>query len=333
VPKGPSLKEIQEAEARTAAQREEVAAAARRAQLLAEQERLSQAQAQVVPGLPSSANWASAGSPATPSAAASPWNTKSQPVPTTTATKKTLAQIQKEEEARKQRLASAAAAAAQTATPSPPASVAKRYADLASKVPAPAASATVAPTASGAWTTVGAGGKAKAPPAAPLGPRSTSGTVPIAPTVAKPRPVVATRTTVGSVPQSNPNRAVEEFTKWAKLALGKGLNSNINVDDFVQQLLFLPAEAEIISDSVYANSQTLDGRRFADEFIRRRKLADKGVVDPVSPSAFAEQKSGGGWSEVAKKGSAASTAVTQQREEEASSAAFKVVAPRKKGKR
>ncbi|KAF3388936.1 GYF domain-containing protein mpd2 [Penicillium rolfsii] len=333
VPKGPSLKEIQEAEARTAAQREEIAAAARRAQLLAEQERLSQAQAQAVPGLPSSANWASAGSPATPSTAGSPWNSKSQPVQTNAATKKTLAQIQKEEEARKQRLASAAAAAAQTATPSPPASVTKRYADLASKAPAPVAAATVAPTASGAWTTVGAGGKAKVPPAAPLGPRSSSGTVPIAPAAAKPRPVIATRTSVGSVPQSNPNRAVEEFTKWAKLALGKGLNSNINVDDFVQQLLFLPAEAEIISDSVYANSQTLDGRRFAEEFIRRRKLADKGVVDPVSPSAFAEQKNGGGWSEVAKKGSAASTAATQQREEEASNAAFKVVAPRKKGKR
>ncbi|KAJ5168492.1 uncharacterized protein N7482_004086 [Penicillium canariense] len=336
LPKGPSLKEIQEAEARKAAQREEVAAAARRAQLLAEHERLSQAQAQVVPGLPSSANWASSGSPATPSSAGSPWNTKSQPVPTTSAAKKTLAQIQKEEEARKQRLAVAAAAAAQTATPSPPASATKRYADLASKAPAPAIpTAPAAVASSGAWTTVGAGGRAKAPPTAPLGPRTASGTVPLAPAaVAKPRPTIATRTvTAGSVPQSNPNRAVEEFTKWAKLSLGKGLNSNINVDDFVQQLLFLPAEAEIISDSVYANSQTLDGRRFAEEFIRRRKLADKGVVDPVSPSAFADQKNGGGWSEVAKKGSTAGITSSQQREEEDSSAAFKVVAPRKKGKR
>lgn len=331
-PKGPSLKEIQEAEARNAAHREEIAAAARRAQLAAEQERLSQAQAQVVPGLPSSANWASSGSPATPTSAGSVWNSKAQPAPTNTATKKTLAQIQKEEEHRKQRLAAAAAAAAATATPSPPASVGKRYADLASKVASPGPSATV-PTASGAWTTVGASGKAKAPPAAPLGPRSTSGTVPLATAaVAKPRPVSATRPV--AMPQStNPNRAMEEFTKWAKLALGKGLNSNINVDDFVQQLLFLPAEAEIISDSVYANSQTLDGRRFADEFIRRRKLADKGVVDPVSPSAFGTEQSGsGGWSEVAKKGSAASVAATP-REEEASNAAFKVVAPRKKGKR
>ncbi|KAJ5647021.1 hypothetical protein N7490_003393 [Penicillium lividum] len=340
MPKGPSLREIQEAEARNAAQREEIAQATRRAQLLAEQERLSQAQAQVVPGLPSSANWASSGSPATPTSSGSAWNTKTQPAPTNTAAKKTLAQIQKEEEARKQRLAVAAAAAAQTATPSPPASASKRYADLASKAPTPSAgvSATV-PVGSSAWTTVGASGKAKAPPTAPLGPRSTSATSPLASVaVAKPRPVTTTRpVTLGSVPQlSNPNRAVEEFTKWAKLALGKGLNTNINVDDFVQQLLFLPAEAEIISDSVYANSQTLDGRRFADEFIRRRKLADKGVIDPISPSAYATEQTGsGGWSEVAKKGSTATAAAAAatQREEEASSAAFKVVAPRKKAKR
>jgi PERQ amino acid-rich with GYF domain-containing protein len=100
------------------------------------------------------------------------------------------------------------------------------------------------------------------------------------------------------------------------------------VDDFVQQLLLLPAEAEIISDSVYANSQTLDGRRFAEEFIRRRNLADKGIVDPVDTSAFSDQKNtSGGWSEVAKKGS------SNTLKEEDSSAAFKVVATKKKGKR
>jgi PERQ amino acid-rich with GYF domain-containing protein len=102
------------------------------------------------------------------------------------------------------------------------------------------------------------------------------------------------------------------------------------VDDFVQQLLLLPAETDIISDSVYANSQTLDGRRFAEEFIRRRKLADKGIVDPVSSSALSDPKSStGGWSEVAKKSSSASS----NREEDASTAAFKVVATKKKGKR
>lgn len=95
----------------------------------------------------------------------------------------------------------------------------------------------------------------------------------------------------------------------------------------------LPAEAEIISDSVYANSQTLDGRRFAEEFIRRRKLADKGVVDQVvvNVGAFGgyDQKSvSDGWNEVAKKGQSYAN-----REETDSNADFKVVAAKKKGKR
>jgi PERQ amino acid-rich with GYF domain-containing protein len=228
-PKGPSLKEIQEAEARSAAQREEMAAAARRAQLLAEQERLSQAQASA-PGLPSTANWASAGSPVTPGSTGSVWSKplpggKGAAVPANAPAKKTLAQIQKEEEARKQRLAAAAAANAVQATgaPAAPASAAKRYADLASK---PAAQP--APGPGSAWTTVGAGGKTKAPPAAPTGPRSTSATVAV-PQVAKPRPVAPTRTvTVGSTPPANPNRATEELAKWAKMSLSRGLNSSIN---------------------------------------------------------------------------------------------------------
>lgn len=92
----------------------------------------------------------------------------------------------------------------------------------------------------------------------------------------------------------------------------------------------LPPEADIISDSIYASSQTLDGRRFAEEFIRRRKLADRGVVpDSASTPGFSspmnasENKSGGGWSEVAKKG--------PQAAKEETNSAFKVVAGKKKG--
>jgi PERQ amino acid-rich with GYF domain-containing protein len=147
------------------------------------------------------------------------------PTPTGAAAKKTLAQIQKEEEARKNR---AAAAAAMAATPSPPipSSTGKRYADLASKGPAPAAPAV---PGSSAWTTVGASGKVKGAPTAPLGPRTSSGPVPISPVIAKPRPVTVSRAvTSGSNSQSNPNQAVEEFTKWATLSLSKGLNTGIN---------------------------------------------------------------------------------------------------------
>lgn len=108
------------------------------------------------------------------------------------------------------------------------------------------------------------------------------------------------------------------------------LLTRVVVDEFVQTLLLLPLDTEIISDSVYAHSQTLDGRRFAEEFVRRRKLADKGIVDPATngttPTSATDNKSGGGWSEVAKKGPASAT-------KEETNAAFKVVAAKKKGKR
>lgn len=111
------------------------------------------------------------------------------------------------------------------------------------------------------------------------------------------------------------------------------------VDNFVQDLLQLPPDVEIISDSVYASSQTLDGRRFAEEFVRRRKLADKGVVESAAGAqpmmgigGAADPKSagaaGGGWSEVAKKGPANVNAPKEE-----SSAQFKVVPTKKKGKR
>lgn len=116
------------------------------------------------------------------------------------------------------------------------------------------------------------------------------------------------------------------------------------MDDFVSQLLILPAEPEIISDSIYASSQTLDGRRFAEEFVRRRKLADKGIIpdasggmgmqgfSPGSGNSGPEGKGGnGGWSEVAKKGPAGGGGAAGGKEGERES--FRVVAGKKKGKR
>ncbi len=109
------------------------------------------------------------------------------------------------------------------------------------------------------------------------------------------------------------------------------------VDDFVSQLLLLPAEPDIISDSIYSASQTLDGRRFAEEFVRRRKLADKGIIPESTAngnSAFGGKEGGsegkggvgGGWSEVAKKGGQAASG-------EGKAEPFKVVAGKRKGRR
>lgn len=95
------------------------------------------------------------------------------------------------------------------------------------------------------------------------------------------------------------------------------------VDDFVATLVSLGSDVDILTEAVHSNSQTMDSRHFAEEFVRRRKLADKGVIDGnVSSSPAPEAKSGGGWSEVAKKN-------PQTPKEEPNT--FKVVAAKKKG--
>jgi PERQ amino acid-rich with GYF domain-containing protein len=75
----------------------------------------------------------------------------------------------------------------------------------------------------------------------------------------------------------------------------------------------------------------MDGRRFAEEFIRRHKLADRGITEGYASSSktsgAGETKSGGGWSEVAKKGPANGAKETE------TNSTFKVVEPKKKGKK
>lgn len=101
-------------------------------------------------------------------------------------------------------------------------------------------------------------------------------------------------------------------------------------EDFVSSLLSFPADAELITESVHSASSTLDSRHFAEEFLRRRKLADKGIIDERNTSSPAENKAASsGWSEVAKKGGA--NAAQQQQPLDSSN--FKVVAAKKKTKR
>ncbi|KAF2668573.1 hypothetical protein BT63DRAFT_440721 [Microthyrium microscopicum] len=318
--KGPSLKEIQEAEAKKAAQQEEIAAAARRAALerevLAQQSTIAPA-----PGLPSTSTWAS-GAPVPNGAPV--WGAKTTVKVGPPATgKKTLQQIQKEEEARKQRAAVSSTVTA-TAGATQILSSGKRYADLASRV-TPAQPA--APGPGGAWTTVGAGGKTKAPgPALPALPgRSVSGSIATIAQQATPKPKQPIRSTTMGNARPGQVDAVEEFRKWAVKELGNHLNKGITADDFVQTLFAIGLEPEVLTEAVHYNSQTIDSRHFAEEFIRRRKLADKGVVAPDStpalPTANASNAAGG-WNEVAKK--------VQPQE---SPSNFKVVAAKKKGGR
>ncbi|KAF2965800.1 hypothetical protein GQX73_g7776 [Xylaria multiplex] len=340
--KGPSLKEIQQAEALKAAKAEEAAALARRVMLEQEAARERERAAAVAPGLPTSSTWGTA-SPVSAGPVSSPWikpvtgkgNAPTPSIPNTSSDrKKTLADIQREEEARKQKARDLATQSGLSSTGG------KRYADLASKTSATSTPGTpsgtnVAPTPVGSgWATVGAGGKVKMPPTGPASQaRSTSSTSlkPIlnAPTPS-PRPTLkSTTSTAGNVR----TEAMDEFNKWLHSQLSRGITGVTDIDTFASTLMAFPPLPEIISDAIYANSKTMDGRHFAQEFIRRKKLAEKGVVEkqPINnPSTDTQSTSAGGWNEVAKKSShkdnASDTSSIQ-------GAGFKVVPSRKKGKK
>ncbi|KAI1490121.1 hypothetical protein F5X96DRAFT_572025 [Biscogniauxia mediterranea] len=338
--KGPSLKEIQQAEAMKAAKAEEAAAVARRALLEQEAAREREKAAAAAPGLPTTSTWGTA-SPVGPGPSSSPWakpaaskGTPAGPAVVTQSAdkKKTLAEIQREEEVRKQK---AKELAVQTGAP---ASTGKRYADLASKPNALPLSnqstgsntAGAAPSASG-WATVGAGGKVKVPTGPASQARSVSGAnvkPASTPTAPSPRPTIKTTNT-----GTGRTEAMDEFNKWLNNQLTRGITGVTDIDNFANTLLAFPLIPDIISDAIYANSKTMDGRHFAQEFIRRKKLADKGVVEkqPInSPLTDTQSSMAGGWNEVAKKNNhkeATSDASSIQ------AAGFKVVPGRKKGKK
>ncbi|GJN79235.1 hypothetical protein PLIIFM63780_002748 [Purpureocillium lilacinum] len=333
--KGPSLKEIQEAEARKAAKAEEAAAALRKAAMEQEaalvREKERQAHAAAAAGLPATSTWGH-GSPVS---ATSPWvkpgavkgpATNTATVPSSSS-KKTLAEIQREEEVRKQK---ARDVAVQSGSP---AITSKSYANLAGKPnqsPVPSAPSPAPPAAG--WATVGAGGKVKVPTGPASQGRSASvssakAPAPVSKPVSKPAPGGPTngRTDPASA-------AMEEFSKWTRRELSRGLTDVTDISDFQADLDALPLDTGVIADAVYINSKTMDGRHFAEEYVRRKKLAQKGVVEKQPPTDSSKSpSSAGGWSEVAKRSNS-----TQPKESENGSiqgAGFKVVPSRKKGKK
>ena len=99
------------------------------------------------------------------------------------------------------------------------------------------------------------------------------------------------------------------------------------VDSFVNTLLEMPLDSTLLSDVVYQHSTTMDGRHFAEEFVRRKRLADKGIIEKeaVASTGVETKNSNGGWSEVAKKGGSGAA------KEDTAIPGFRVV-PAKKGK-
>ncbi|EGY16964.1 GYF domain-containing protein [Verticillium dahliae VdLs.17] len=126
---------------------------------------------------------------------------------------------------------------------------------------------------------------------------------------------------------------MDEFNKWLNRELTRGGIHGVDIDTFAAMLMILPAETSVIADAIYANSKTMNGAHFAEEFVRRKRRADQGIVEKQPTSAGGEGKtaaSGSGWSEVAKK-SGAKEAGAPTAETNMQGAAFKVVSGRKKG--
>ncbi|SCU91986.1 LAMI_0E08218g1_1 [Lachancea mirantina] len=75
----------------------------------------------------------------------------------------------------------------------------------------------------------------------------------------------------------------QEFLRWCKSQMR--LSAGVDVNGVLEVLLSLPTGAEsreIIADTIYSNSLSMDGKRFATEFIKRRVDCDKKVNDSLT---------------------------------------------------
>jgi PERQ amino acid-rich with GYF domain-containing protein len=223
-PSGPSLREIQEAEAKAAEARNKAIAELRANNAVSSPAPSSNEDmiTSMSWGLPTQNSKApQVSSPSVNSPSAPAWGAGDSAGP-----KKTMKQIQEEEEKRRAKLAQAKAQAqAQVTSANPGASASantkRGYADLA---------ATSAPSSGSGWQTVGAkavpGSAAPAPAVRPAAPAKSAVVAP--PKPAAPAPAVRTvKANGGSSDDSTPS---VEFVRWAKQSLnGLNVNSELNL--------------------------------------------------------------------------------------------------------
>ncbi|KAK6200947.1 uncharacterized protein RJT21DRAFT_30380 [Scheffersomyces amazonensis] len=193
----------------------------------------------VTTALPKTSSWASA-------------TTGNSPV----VTKKTLAEIQKEE--------AEAAAASKLANRS---SVQKN--SFASAI-----SSTPIKEDTGVWTTVASKRTVVKKPVQQTITNSAAASK------ASPqllRSVSATRPVTNSV---NDVALKEEFLIWARSQM-TNLYPTVSKDDLLDIFVTLPTSSsdssQLIADTIYSSSATMDGRRFAQEFLKRRQKVDQQV--------------------------------------------------------
>lgn len=236
-----TLKEIQALEAARLREEQQIKAEKRQQAALAEAIAISKEEAAAAAAEKPTFNWA---------------NNPSQPV----VGKKSLAEIQREEaEAAKIKLAAnKAAAPAKTS--------------LASSL------AASAPKEDNAWTTVVSKKPvpAKKPAPAPVSYSSAAGasTSSISPQMLRAASSTSTNTLT-----INGNAVREDFLVWARSAM-TNLYPSVSKNDLLEIFTTLPAHpdsSQLISETIYSSSATMDGRRFAQEFMKRRQAVDKQV--------------------------------------------------------
>ncbi|SCU84751.1 LADA_0D03576g1_1 [Lachancea dasiensis] len=75
----------------------------------------------------------------------------------------------------------------------------------------------------------------------------------------------------------------QEFLKWCKSQMK--LSPEVDANGVLEVLFSLPAgpeSKEIIADTIYSNSVSMDGRRFAGEFIKRRVECESKLTDSLT---------------------------------------------------
>ncbi|CAM9013340.1 unnamed protein product [Wickerhamomyces anomalus] len=198
--------------------------------------------------------------------------TKATPAPT-----KTLLDIQREEEAAAAAQAAQAAAALAASTSSSSGSTPMKKAPSAKGSFASIATSSAPPA--NAWTVVSSNRKPAPKPA----PKITTAPKPITPEVLR---NVSASTAAQVQPSSTYTKTIsprQDFLSWCRTSMK--LNKGVNKDEVLQIMLMLPVgseSSEIIADTIYSNSSTMDGRRFAQEFMKRRKAVEDQAHDGLS---------------------------------------------------
>lgn len=98
-------------------------------------------------------------------------------------------------------------------------------------------------------------------------------------TTSSPRRTVPKPLHKPSAPRTQPKKAspADELVQWAKVTFRQGLKRDVDHMELLEVFLSLPNTQDardFISESIFSYATTLDGRRFAHEFLNRKKAAE-----------------------------------------------------------